>query len=486
MAARTELFINNMWRSGSGDRFASHCPATGDVLWEGKSATEGNVADTVAAARAAFPAWARTPFEERRDKVLAFKAALEARRTDIARLLAQEMGKPLWEAEGEVGAMIGKVDISLATYEERTGARETPVAFGRQALRHRPHGVMAVFGPYNFPGHLPNGHIVPALIAGNTVVFKPSEITPAAGAAMVEAWEAAGLPAGVINLVQGARDTGAALLKDDINGVLFTGSVETGLMIHRQFAGRPDVILALELGGNNPLVVWDAADAEAVASIALQSAFITSGQRCSCARRLIVPEGAAGDAMIEALLALLDRVRIGAWDAQPEPFMGPLVTEQAASRVLTAETNLRELGGQVLRPVQAVGPRPTFLAPGLIDMTSAGAVPDKEIFGPLLQVFRVPSFDAALERANDTEFGLAAGLVSDDPALWDRFALDIRAGVVNWNRPTTGASSALPFGGPGLSGDHRPSAAYAADYCAYPMASQEAESVERLTAKGLA
>lgn len=254
-------------------------------------------------------------------------------------------------------------------------------------------------------------------------------------------------------------------------------------MIHRTFAGRPDVILALEMGGNNPLVAWDVQDVEAAALIALQSAFITSGQRCSCARRLIIAEGPEGDQVLEALTALMDRVRIGPWDAESEPFMGPLVTAQAAQRVLDAQTALTGAGAAVIRAAKT-GAGQAFLSPGLADV-SAIETKDEEVFGPLLQVRAVRSFDDAVAEAGATRFGLAAGLISDDADLWTRFRQEVRAGLINWNRPTTGAASSMPFGGPGLSGNHRPSAYYAADYCAYPIASQEAETLEVIPARGL-
>lgn len=477
--------INGTSRAGSGEALRSLDPATGDTVWSGAAASAQDVEEAVVAARAAFPTWAATPFEERRELVVRFQSVLEARRDAIAETMSRETGKPLWETLGEVGAMMGKVDISLTAYGERTGEKALDTAFGAARLSHRPHGVMAVLGPYNFPGHLPNGHIVPALIAGDTVVFKPSELTPATGAAMAEAWAEAGAPAGVINVVQGARDTGAALLDAAVDGVLFTGSVDTGLVIHRKFAGRPDVILALEMGGNNPLVVWDASDTDAAAILALQSAFITSGQRCSCARRLVLPEGGAGDAVLDRLIALIDRVRVGAWNDAEEPFMGPLVSEGAADRVREAQTRLSEKGARVLKPLGDMARGPAFLTPGVVDASGLD-LPDAETFGPLLTVYREPSFEAALARANATNFGLSAGLVSDDRNLWDAFSAQVRAGIVNWNRPTTGAMSSMPFGGPGFSGNHRPSAYYAADYCAYPVASQEAETLERLATKGLA
>lgn len=481
--APTDMLIDGAWRPGRGAAVASIDPASGAVVWEGPSASAADVEDAVAAARRASPAWRATPLAERVAIAHAFAAELKTTAQALAALIGREMGKPRWEAEGEAAAMVGKIAISIAAQAERAGARETETAFGRARLAHAAHGVMAVLGPYNFPGHLPNGHIVPALLAGDTVVFKPSELCPAVGAAMAAAWTRAGVPDGVLNLVQGGRETGAALLSAAIDGVLFTGSVETGLMIHRQFAGRPEVILALEMGGNNPLVVWDVEDVEAAAVIALQSAFITTGQRCSCARRLIIPDGPAGDAVIEALLALIDRARIGPWDAEPEPFMGPLVSEAAAERVLDAQTALNAAGAGVLRAARHGAGR-AFVSPGLVDV-SAIETADREVFGPLLQVRAVHTFEDALAEANATRFGLSAGLVSDDPELWARFHAGVRAGIVNWNRPTTGAASSMPFGGPGLSGNHRPSAYYAADYCAYPVASQEADAPERLATRGL-
>src|SRR6202007_2372703 len=173
--------------------------------------------------------------EYRIEKVKAYQEALKARAPAFAEAMSRETGKPLWETKAELGAMAGKVDISIRAYAERTGDRESPTAFGRAVLRHRPHGVAAVLGPYNFPGHLPNGHIVPALLAGDTVVFKPSEETPLAGQMMVEALQAAGLPPGVINLVQGGRETGAALIERPIDALLFTGSAGAGDHFRKKF-----------------------------------------------------------------------------------------------------------------------------------------------------------------------------------------------------------------------------------------------------------
>ena len=467
--------------------FASTDPATGETVWEGDAASPAQVQAAADAARAAFPDWADRPRAERIDAVKRYQAVLKDRAGTIAETISRETGKALWETKTEVAAMIGKVDISIRAYDERTGERSADTAFGRAALRHRPHGVAAVLGPFNFPGHLPNGHIVPALLAGDTVVFKPSEETPAVGQAMAEAFAAADLPQGVVNVVQGGRDTGAALLDAGIDALMFTGSGAAGAHFRRKFADDPHVILALELGGNNPLVVWDAADAEAVATLVVQSAFITTGQRCSCARRLILPEGPRGDAIVEAVVALTERLNFAPWNSDPEPYAGPLISETAAKGALKALQDRIDLGAKVIRASGPVGNLPgAFVGPAVIDVTGVDA-PDEEIFAPFLSVTRVGSFDAALDAANATRYGLSAGLVSDDPKTWDRFIRRIRAGVVNFNRPTTGAAGDMPFGGLGASGNHRPSAYYAADYCAYPVASFEAGSVQNITGeiKGL-
>jgi succinylglutamic semialdehyde dehydrogenase len=467
-------------------RFISTNPSTGETLWEGDAAGPEQVHAVLPKARAAFEGWSVTPLDERIAFVRAFKARLEANAETLARAISQETGKPAWEGKQEAATMVAKVETSIKAQAERAGEREQGMAFGRAILRHRPHGVMAVLGPYNFPGHLPNGHIVPALLAGDTVVFKPSEETPLVGEIMAECWAEAGLPEGVFNLVQGGRDTGAALLDGHIDGLLFTGSAGAGAHFRRVFVDRPEVILALELGGNNPLIAWDG-DTQAIASIVVQSAFITSGQRCSCARRLIVPEGAEGDRTVEAVVAMTDRLTIGQWDETPEPTFGPLISAAAADKAREAVAALVAMGARVIRPFETIAGRSdAYVTPAILDVTGLD-VPDAEIFAPVLQVIRVADFDAAIRAANATAYGLSGGLISADEALWRRYADRARAGVLNWNRPTTGAAGTMPFGGLGSSGNHRPSAYYAADYCAYPVASFEAGAVADLSGeiKGL-
>ena len=458
-------------------------PCTGETVWAGPA---GDVDAAVGAARAAFPAWARSGLDARIGFARAFQAAVKARAEDFARLISRETGKPLWETRTEVASVAAKVDISVTAQAERAGSRSGDVAGVRQALRHKPHGVLAVLGPYNFPAHLPNGHIVPALLAGNTVVLKPSELTPAVAEFMIECWAAAGLPPGVLNVVQGAGDTGKALAGHaGIDGLLFTGSATTGAALARQFAETPHKILALEMGGNNPLVVWDLADdrLDAAAALIVQSAYLSAGQRCTGARRLIV--GAGADALLDRVVRLIDRVIVGAPFDEPPPFMGPVIDNRAADAIQAGFAALIGRGAEVLRPLARRNAGSPLLTPGLIDVTRVADRADAELFGPLLQVIRVDSWDAAIAEANATKFGLAAGLIGGDAALFDRFWHETRAGVVNWNRPTNGAASNAPFGGVGVSGNHRPSAYYAADYCAFPVASLEADVAEGPIATGL-
>lgn len=479
---RTDLFINGAWVTGAGEAFASTDPATGEVVWRGNAASAADVAAAVAAARAAFGPWSATPHAERVALVEAFAARIKADPDPLARLISREMGKAFWDAQGEAQTVIAKAAVSIATQAQRAGERIDAAAFGTAELRHRPHGVLAVLGPFNFPAHLPNGHIMPALLAGNTVVFKPSEFTPAVGAYMAQTWEAVGLPPGVVNLVQGSGGVGQALVQaEGLAGVLFTGSARAGAAIHKHFGGRPEVLLALEMGGNAPLIVWPPVDAAAAANLIVHSAFATSGQRCTCARRLIVPAGQAGDAILEALRRLLQGLSIGPAFADPAPFMGPVVSEAVAARLIAFQEDLLAHGGKPLIPATRQG---AFVTPGIIDMTGVRG-PDEEAFGPILQLYRVSTLEEAISLANATQFGLAAGLLCDEAAVWDQVAGRVRAGVLNWNRPTTGASGALPFGGPGASGNLRPSAAYAADYCAYPVATQAAVQALPLPAKGL-
>ncbi|OOF35368.1 succinylglutamate-semialdehyde dehydrogenase [Salinivibrio costicola] len=469
--------IHGEWVKGEGEIMTSQNPFDSQCIWQGAEASRSQVEQAVSAARDAFLRWRNTDFSERQALVERFAEIVKANTDELARVIAEETGKPLWETKTEVGAMVGKVAISLRAYHERTGSHEKDVNGTQAVLRHRPLGVMAVFGPYNFPGHLPNGHIVPALLAGNSVVFKPSELTPKVAEKTLGYWLEAGLPQGLISLVQGGRNTGEALAQSrGIDGLLFTGSANTGHILHRQFAGQPDKMLALEMGGNNPLVVSDQfGDLDATVYTIIQSAYLSAGQRCTCARRLLLPEGEVGDKILTRLAQWTKTVRVGGQFDDPAPFMGAQISMAAAEGILATQQKLIDLGATPV--IECEHLHDAVISPGILDVSGIQALPDEEYFGPLLQVQRYQDMADAITKANDTRYGLSAGLISEDEGEWQYFLDHIRAGIVNRNRQLTGASGDAPFGGPGASGNLRPSAYYAADYCAYPMASMEGDQV---------
>lgn len=426
------------------------------------------------------------PLIERIERLRRYANEVRDCAEEFARLIARETGKPLWEARTEVDAVIGKVEISINAYAERTGKKKLDsAAHGTAAVRHKPHGVMAVLGPYNFPAHLPNGHIVPALIAGNSILFKPSEKTPAVGAFLVACLHKAGVPEDVVQLVLGEVEEGKQLVAHrEVDGVLFTGSVQAGIAINRALAKNPGKLVALEMGGNNPIVMLDTPRLDDAAALIVQSAFTTAGQRCTAARRLVVLESLF-EPLMEVFLPTVRRILVDQPFADPAPFMGPVIDNPTAQKLAESFLYLMTNGGKPLKHMRREDETKPFLTPGVIDVTEMADRPDVELFGPLLQVIRVPDFDAALKEANNTRFGLSASLIGGNQQDYNRFWANARAGIINWNRPTNGASSAAPFGGIGLSGNHRPAAFYAADYCAYPVASTEMEEPRATLGIGL-
>lgn len=464
-------WIAGQWVSGKGEAFTSTNPYDSAVLWEGNAATADQIDAAVKAARAASKDWMRTDLDTRIGYLKKYQDLLKENTDELARAIAQEVGKPFWEAKTEVASMISKIDVSIEAYGVRTGERITENKGVQTITRHKPQGVVAVLGPFNFPGHIPHGHIAPALLAGNTIVFKPSEMTPWGGELICKYWEEAGLPKGVLNCVQGGGETGRALsVHPDLNGLYFTGSYATGKKIHEAFASYPEKILALELGGNNPLIVDRVKDTRAAILNVIQSAFLTTGQRCTCARRMMLEKGSWGDDFIAALLKAMDAIKVGNPCGDDQPFMGTLISKQAAAQFLKAQSELIDSGATPLKPMTRLGDDAAMVTPGLIDITDMKRH-DVEMFAPMLQVIRVDSFEQAIEEANNTRYGLSSAVLTDDFERFNAFYVASRAGLVNWNKPTTGAAANAPFGGTGYSGNHRPSAYYAADYCAFPVVS---------------
>ena len=455
------IYIGGRWVSGEGDQLVSTSPLDDSEVWSAKAASTPQVEAAVQAARDAHANWSKTSLDDRIGLLNRYAELVTQHKEELGDLIHREMGKPLAEAVGEAGAVAGKVQLTIDALRERRSEQTIDMGGKTGRTWYKSLGVVGVLGPFNFPMHLANGHIVPALLSGNTVVFKPSELTPACGERMVKLFEQAGLPSGCLNLVQGGGDIGKALADDDLDGLFFTGGSHTGLRLHRALANSTRPLLALELGGNNPIVVHEPADVEAAANIVAESAFVTAGQRCTCARRLIVTGSA--ELLLEALKVAAQRYAASV-----------VARRESAESMMKAQADWLAMGAtEILLGQSGKGPTPCYVTPGIIDTTGCD-IADEEVFGPLLQVRQVANLDEAISEANRTAYGLAAGIVTASDDAWQQFRHGVRAGIINRNSPITGASGKLPFGGVGLSGNHRPSGYFAIDYCSDAVASVEA------------
>ena len=425
----------------------------------------------VEAARGAFAHFRRLGEDGRRALLLRYQERLRAHREDIALVIAREVGKPLWEARGEVDAMIAKVDLSLGEGARYTATEHIAGLPGE--VRYRPLGVLAVVGPFNFPGHLPNGQIVPALLLGNCVVHKPSDKTPSTATWMARCFEQAGLPPGAFNVVQGPGPIGQQLtVHPGIDGVLFTGSAAVGRRIVADNAEHPERLIALELGGKNAAIALDDCDLERSARAIAFSAFASAGQRCTATSRLLVTEVVA-PALVDRIAQIARALRVG-YPLDDGVFMGPMISAAAREALLAAQARARSAGFEALvagGPAEVTGHDGYYVRPAIQrapqpELRVEGYT-DEELFGPDLAVSVVPDLAAAIELANASRFGLAASVYTGSRAAFEHAADELRTGVVHWNRPSAGASSRLPFGGIKESGNHRPAGIMAGTACAY-------------------
>ena len=488
-----------------GETLISRDPAEPDVVTFSCSPISAHVNQAVDAARRALPVWSNLPRERRFAVLRRFGAVAKAGISEMATLISTETGKAMWECKAEAGLLAGKVDITLDDSVDGGGGlrRVTDFEMSLSSTRtgrcvFKPHGVFAVVGPFNFPAHLPNGHIVPALAAGNTVVFKPSEKAPGTGQ-LLASWfiraireelgdtEAGRACVGAVNLVHGGGAIAAELTSHaGIDGVAFTGSWTVAKHIAMANIERPGRMLAFELGGSNPAVVMDDADLKLAALEVARSAFNTTGQRCTCTRRLIVHES-----IEKKLIALVGKIAsnlVIAHPRAPHPvFAGPIINRAALDSVLNFQAAASKSGASIVMQSTAIE-TPTngsFISPGILRVDRFNALPldraaksgetldpgaDIEVFGPMLRYTTVRSLDEAIEQANATRYGLAAAIFTRREDFGERFIRECRAGCINVNAGTAGASSKLPFGGLGLSGNHRPAGSFAIDYCASPVA----------------
>ncbi len=487
LTQRPSDYVGGRFIGIPGDSVQSRNPAAPDsVVWSGSPRLE-HVNQAVEAARAALPAWSALPTDQRIEHLRCWQQAVTKHAERLAGLITDEMGKILSESRFEARALADKVDITLSEPSiSRVRQYQVQAAPSRLGLcRFKPHGVMTVIGPFNFPAHLPNGHFVPALLMGNTIVCKPSDKTPATGQLMAELMHEAGLPPGVFNVVQGGANIASSLvMHDDIDGILFTGSWPVGRRILEANLDRPGRIIALEMGGNNAAVVMPSANLRQAVLECLRAGFATSGQRCTCTRRIILHRTVA-DRFIAAFCKAASTILVGPGRATEPVFMGPVVSEQAAMAVLQFQHDLARRGGQVLVESTRMSRPGWFVTPGVVRVERFTLDHDQEVFGPLVQIAVVNDLDEAIGQTNASRYGLAASIFTADDGEYERFFHAARAGCINRNTGTTGASSKLPFGGLGRSGNHRPAGAFSVDYCAYPVANMVETSTDAAPPTGM-
>lgn len=437
-----------------------------------------HIDEACVAAKKAFPAWARLSLDERKTYLLRIKEIFDSHTEQMAQLISRDTGKPLWDSLTEAKNLGNKIDItlnhSLKLIEETHIPNALPGVEG--VVRHKARGVMAVLGPFNFPAHLPNGHIIPALIAGNTIVFKPSEQTPAVGQFMAQLIEKAELPPGVFNLVQGDGESGRHLTAHEyVDGVLFTGSYDVGLKIKQETMTHYWKILALEMGGKNATVVWDDADMDKAVYETLIGSYLSTGQRCSCTSRIVVHPKIAEE-FTEKFYQAAKKLTIGHWSENP--FMGSLINAGAVEKYIRFQEIANREGCESMMRGKALDLKHKgyYVTPSihLVSKFDPNSVYQKsEIFGPNVAIYKSSDFEETLDIVNSTGYGLVMALFSKNKSLYEEALLKARVGLLNWNRTTNGASSKLPFGGMGKSGNDRPSADYAIQYCTVPVASLE-------------
>ncbi len=468
-------FISGQWQQvGQADGVLTrHNPADLDEQLFEIPWTVSAVDEAVSAAKAAQPKWDKLGREGRLPYFERFAAALTSRKDELALAISKQAGKPLWEAQGEAGALVAKIKIMTGEGAQLT-APVYPETVAGGHWRYRPLGVVAVLGPFNFPLHLPNGHIIPALFNGNTAVVKPSEVTSQCMEIYFQCAQEAGFPPGVLNLVHGPGQVGAALVEHkDIAAVLFTGSYDTGLRIKRATLEHHWKLLALEMGGKNTSIILEDADLEQAVNEIAFAAYMTTGQRCSATSRVVVRSELV-DEFTERFVAISKRITTG-HPVDETPFMGPLVNEAAFNKYLAAQQENE--GGNLISVLEGGRTREDlngyFVKPAVWrvkNLDAHGAHQSEEIFGPDVVIYDAPDDATAAKMANATDFGLAMSIFTSDESRFDGLSLDLHAGIVNMNRSTCGAASGLPFGGVKKSGNHRPSAVMAGLYTTYPQA----------------
>ncbi len=476
-------YINGRWimPAKSDETINKKCPADLSVtLWDAKVSYD-HIEPVIAAAVSGYETWRKTSLEDRIKCLKKYQEIVRTKKNQIAEALALEVGKPYWEALTEAAALDSKVTVtitdSLERIRQKTIKDVMPKIDGH--VVYKPLGPTFVIGPFNFPCHLANGQILSALLAGNSVVFKPSEKTIYSAQLMVDCLHEAGFPPGVVNFINGTAVTASRITGDKrMKGIFFTGSRQVGMRILENTWKDLDKLVALELGGKNSTIIHHDTNFSHTLPELLRAAFLTTGQRCTSTSMILVHRKIEQQ-FIEEFRKVTERIRVGhPTFSKPEAFMGPLIDEAAEKLYFDfCAHGVKEGAEEIVKPRKLdVGFQGHYVSPSIHYMKKpdlTGKFIQEEIFGPNCFFIPYDDIEEAIKIANSTPYGLAASVFTRDQSVYEMCVRDIESGLINLNRSTVGATARLPFGGVKNSGNHRPAAVSMVDHCVHAIASLE-------------
>ena len=475
-------YIGGRWLlpAKADEEITKSCPADlKSELWRA-GVSYAHIEEAIASAAVGFEVWRKTSLEDRIKCFKKYQEIVRSKKEAIATALAYEVGKPYWEALTEAGALDSKVTVTITDSLERIRLKTIkdvmPKIDGH--VVNKPLGPTFVIGPFNFPCHLANGQILSALLAGNSVIFKPSEKTIYSAQLMVECLAEAGFPPGVINFINGTGHTASKITADPrIKGVFFTGSRPVGMKILENTWKDLNKLVALELGGKNSTIIHHDTNVSHALPELLRSCFLTTGQRCTSTSMILVHKKIE-DEFIDAFKGVTERIRVGHPFAKPDPFMGPLIDEAAVKLYFDfCQAGVKEGAEEILGPKRLeLGHQGHYVSPSIHYAKTpdhSGKFIQEEIFGPSCFFVPYEDIEEAIRIANCTQYGLAASVFTRDKNIYELCLRDIDSGLINLNRSTVGATARLPFGGVKNSGNHRPAAVSMVDHCVHSVASLE-------------
>ena len=417
----------------------------------------------------AYLPWTKLPLSNRVKKLRPLKTLFKKNFKEMAQLLSRETGKPLWESEGEVKALMAKTDFVLGPALDRIKTQKIPQAKGQ--IRFKSRGLTLVIGPFNFPFHLPFGQILPALIAGNSLIFKPSEKAPACGQKLTEIFDQLKLPKGVFQMIQGGAKISRSLCSHPaFKGLLFTGSFEVGQKIKKAVLKDSSKLLALEMGGFNSALIWDYKDKKQALEETLKGCFWTTGQRCSSTSQILVHKKIFSD-FVPDFIQLAQKIKPDHW--RKNPFMGPLIDSLFFKRFFAIQKKIKKVGGEILLKGEKLkNKKGWYVTPAIYKMNPRikSHLQTKENFTPQVFIYEVDSLDQAIQLINSSGYGLVLSLFTEKKRVQSEIFYQAQVGLINYNLSSIGASGWLPFGGLGKSGNDRPAGAFAIDSCVSPLA----------------